>query len=439
MIQNIDFSEFSKPSLEQWHAAVLKELAGKPFDATLWNPISGISMEPYYHQSGRRLEHVVPTRKDWGIGQIIYFINEKDTNDEILMSLEGGVNFLHIIFPKTIKAVDFSLLFKNIFLNYIEVALSFHAEDLIAQLSQFYNDSDSVNWKGAVHYQVASPQLKADLYERYSFTHKNIHTLSVDASHVQNRGGNSIDAIVYACIEGKEILNILIEKGAQIDDLSAAMRFKFAIDTSYFQEIAKLKAFRIIWAEIIKAYQPSHSCSTNTIIDTTSTEYTMASLDAENNLLRTTVEAMAALIGGADTISLNTFNSLLDENQISSKRYARNILHLLKEESYFDMAREAVTGAYYIEELIYQMAAQALLRFQELAVLSHQEALDVLNKAIEASHVSKKDELENGLKTILGVNKYPNKKDPRLGSSVNAFEFERLSEKLENNLRNSNP
>ena len=111
MIQNIDFSEFSKPSLEQWHAAVLKELAGKPFDATLWNPISGISMEPYYHQSGRRLEHVVPTRKDWGIGQIIYFINEKDTNDEILMSLEGGVNFLHIIFPKTIKAVDFSLLF----------------------------------------------------------------------------------------------------------------------------------------------------------------------------------------------------------------------------------------------------------------------------------------------------------------------------------------
>lgn len=438
MIQKIDFNEFSKPSLEQWHAAVLKELAGKPFDATLWSPIRGISMEPYYHQSSRRLEHIMPTRKEWGIGQIFNFTNEKNTNDEILMSLEGGVNFLHVIFPHSTKTVDFSSLFKNVFLNYIEVALSFYTEELMAQWSQFYNDSDSLNWKGAVHYQVAPPTLKADLYEQYSFTHKNIHTLTVDASHIQNRGGSSIDAIIYACLEGKEILNLLIQNGALIDDVSAAMRFTFAIDTSYFQEIAKLKAFRIIWAEIIKAYRPKHSCSTNTIIDAISSQYTMASLDAENNLLRTTVEAMAALIGGADTISLNTYNSLLDENQISSKRYARNILHLLKEESYFDMAREAVKGAYYIEELIYQMASHALLRFQELAALPHEEAIGVLNKAIEASHASKKEELEKGQKTILGVNKYPNKKDPRLGSSVKAFEFERLSEKLENNLRNSN-
>jgi methylmalonyl-CoA mutase len=164
----------------------------------------------------------------------------------------------------------------------------------------------------------------------------------------------------------------------------------------------------------------------------------MASLDAENNLLRATVEAMAAIIGGADTICLEPFNSLLDENQTSSQRYARNILHLLKEESYFDTAREAVKGAYYIEELIYQMASNALLRFQKLTELPYEEALVVLNDAIDTSHELKKVELDKGQKTILGVNKYPNKKDPRLSSSVKTFAFERLSEQLEKNLRNSN-
>jgi methylmalonyl-CoA mutase len=438
MKQNLDFNEFSKHSLEQWQAALQKELAGKPFEDTLWSPVSGISMEPYYHQSGRRLEHVLPTRKEWGMGQIINFTNEKNDNSDILISLEGGVNFLHINFSETTQRVDFSLLFENVFLNYIELALSFQNVELMDQWSQFYNDSDSVNWKGAVYYHMASPKLKAGHYERYRFKHKNFHTLAIDASHVQNRGGSSIDAIVYACLEGKEIINTLIEKGAQIDDVSAAMRFRFATDTSYFQEIAKLKAFRIIWAEIIKAYNPSHSCSTNTIIDATSAAYSMASLDAENNLLRATVEAMAALIGGADTISLDTFNSSLVEGQTSSKRYARNILHLLKEESYFDATQDAVKGAYYIEEFIHQIASLALSRFQELAELPYDKAIQKLDDSIATSHATKREDFEKGFKTILGVNKYPNKKDPRLKSTVKPFEFERLSEKLENNLRNSN-
>ncbi len=438
MKQSLNFEEFPKPSYSEWLAAVEKELAGKSFDSLIWQPTDGITLQPYYHQTHRKLVHVNPTRKDWSVGQWIDYIGDKETNHQIIKSLEGGANFIHLNIPSTVQSIDFSILFKDVFLEYIEVAITFGNNDqLHQQFSRFCNDSNSSNWKAATYFKHATIEEIEERYNKVELNNKSIHTLCVDASAIQDKGGSAIDAIVYALIEGKEILNRMIARGHKIDDLAANIRFRFSTDTSYFQEIAKYKAFRILWAQVVNAYQPEHNCSINTIIDSVSSTFSMATLDAENNLLRSTISSMAAAIGGADTITNLHFNYFLDENQTSSSRYARNILHLLKEESYFDAARDAVKGSFYIEELIYQTADRALSKFIELSEKPYTDALMLIQSSVMVERDQKVKALESGSKVVLGVNKYPNKKDPRLTSKLKPIGSNRIAEELESNIRNT--
>ncbi|MFN6380607.1 MAG: methylmalonyl-CoA mutase family protein [Flavobacteriales bacterium] len=437
MKQEIHFEEFPKPNHEEWMAAVQKELAGKSFESLLWHPTEGIKLDPYYHRLKRNLTHIDPTRESWAIGQWIDFTSEKETNLQMLKSLEGGANFIHLNIPATVQTIDFSILFKDVYLEYIEIALTVvNGNQLVQQFSHFCNESDSLSWKGAVYTKSGTVEELENNYTSVVFKNKNIHSLCIDISAVQNNGGSGIDAIVYALLNGKEILNRMIVRGYEIDDLAASLRFRFATDTSYFQEIAKYKAFRILWAQVINAYQPKHKCSENTIIDSVSCTFSMATLDAENNLLRSTISSMAAAIGGADTITNLNFNYFLEENDSSSSRYARNILHLLKEESYFDSARDAVKGAYYVEELIYQTAEAALNKFKALCDLPFEEAIEVINSSVASERALKVSAFENGTKTILGVNKYPNKKDSRMKAVVKSLDAKRLSQELESRLRN---
>ncbi len=438
MKQALHFEEFSKPTYEEWMAAVQKELSGKPFESLLWNPTQGIKLEPYYHQSKRNLVHINPTRSNWAIGQWIDFTSEKETNLQILKSLEGGANFIYLNLSGNLAAVDFSALFKDVILDYIEIALDAHGNnEILEQFSQFYNNSKPEGWKVAIYNSSSYLNLKEKYEDLIGFKHNNVHSLCIDASMVQNNGGSTIDAIVYALIHGKEIINRMIAQGRKIDDVAALIRFQFATDTSYFLEIAKFKAFRILWAQVVNAYQPEHNCSVNTIVDSVSCSFSIATLDAENNLLRATISAMASAIGGADTITNLSFNYFLEENQNSASRYSRNILHLLKEESYFDAARDAVKGAYYVEELIYQTSEVALNKFKELCDLPFEEAVNTINDSIEKERSLKISAFESGDKTILGVNKYPNKKDPRLNTKLKSVEANRLAANMESNIRNT--
>ncbi len=438
MKQSLNFEEFPKPSYGEWLAAVEKELAGKSFDSLIWQPTDGITLQPYYHQPQRKLLHVNPTRQDWAVGQWIDYTGEKETNHQIIKCLEGGANFIHLNIPSTVHSIDFSILFKDVYLEYIEIALTVVNESqLHQQFSHFCNKSDSLSWKGAVYISNVTVEELENNYTSVEFKNKNIHSLCIDVSAIQNNGGSGIDAIVHALLQGKEILNRMIVRGYEIDDLAACLRFRFATDTSYFQEIAKYKAFRILWAQVVNAYQPKHKCSENTIVDSVSCTFSMATLDAENNLLRSTISSMAAVIGGADTVSNLNFNYFLEESQSSSLRYARNILHLLKEESYFDAARDAVKGSFYIEELIYQTAEKALEKFKDLSEKPFEDAISLIEKSVLHERELKITAFEKGNKVILGVNKYPNKKDPRIMAKLKSMESKRIAEEMESNIRNT--
>lgn len=414
MKQTLDFNEFSNSTIEIWRTGVTKELGEKPYDSLIWSFDDNLKIEPYYSSNIQTLDVVAKTTKEWSIKESFVYSDAIVINKSILLSLEGGINAIEIILENDV-AVNFELLFKDVFVQYIQVffngpfANSSTIREYIAYCKSKELEITSLSGGLLSDASVDELENRVNLISSHPSA---LQYFSIDAFAIQNKGGHASHSIVYALNEGTLILEKIINKGLSASMAANSIRFVFASEPSYFIEIGKLRAFRTLWAQVLRAYDVKLDSINSIQIDTKTSGFYQSSIDRHNNMLRATTQSMSSIIGGTDTLEVTGFEKSLNQITNESRRWARNIQHLLIEESYFNQLQDAAKGSYYIEEITFKLAAHAWSRFQYWQA-KNESLIDSKewNDHLEHCLSEMKKAIENGSKVFLGVNKYPNKSE----------------------------
>ena len=203
----------------------------------------------------------------------------------------------------------------------------------------------------------------------------------------------------------------LTEAGFTADEVAKKIKFNFGISSNYFMEIAKLRAARWLWAEIVAAYKPACECACKMVAHAQTSEWNMTVYDAHVNLLRSQTEAMSAALAGVDSITVRPFDKIYQTPDDFSERIARNQQLLLKEECHLDKVVDPSAGSYYVEVLTNSLADVAwklFLEVEEKGGFSVAVNAGEIQNAVNASNVARKKAVATRREILLGSNQYPN-------------------------------
>jgi len=226
--------------------------------------------------------------------------------------------------------------------------------------------------------------------------------IRVDAIH--EKGGTAVQELGYGMALGVERLMEHLQAGSNVDEVAKAIGFVFAIGSNYFFEIAKLRAARILWARAVSAFQPRDESSCLMNIHACTALCNKSIFDPFANVLRATTEAIAAVIGGCDSLEVRPFRF--------SDRLAMNIQRLLQEESHFDRVADPAGGSYYVEWLTDALADQGWRLFQQVETEGgYTEAKRSIDSALAQSRAAKDKSVSSRRRTLVGVNNYPDLKE----------------------------
>ena len=203
----------------------------------------------------------------------------------------------------------------------------------------------------------------------------------------------------------------LTEAGFTADEVAKKIKFNFGISSNYFMEIAKFRAARWLWAEIVAAYKPACECACKMVAHAQTSEWNMTVYDAHVNLLRSQTEAMSAALAGVDSITVRPFDKIYQTPDDFSERIARNQQLLLKEECHLDKVVDPSAGSYYVEVLTNSLADVAwklFLEVEEKGGFSVAVNAGEIQNAVNASNVARKKAVATRREILLGSNQYPN-------------------------------
>ncbi len=408
--------EFDISSEDKWKSKILADLKGKPLSALNWDSEIG-SIDPilFDYQTPHELPANFPYKRgyqseknNWKIAQSFTIDQAKTSNNEILNALKNGVNHIRL---RLNKQIDFSALFDQVMLDIITVEIGCTAELFPLMQTDIANYLKSQNYASDCVVLVQDPLTDyfTQLTPLIPFKQA---VYSVNAG-IYADGGATIDKqIALALAHGHEYIVGLLESGTDPNDLPSFIRFEFALGTSYFLEIGKIRAFRVLWATILTTYGVPSALAQTTIHITTSGLY-YANLDIHNNLLRSTTSAMSAAIAGCDSMELLPYDAFLaNENRAGDGyRLATNIQLILQEEAYLNNVVDAAGGSYYIESITDQIIEKSWEFFKHIEQLGgitqafHQgKVIEWLNNDLSI----RKEKYEQGELTLIGVNKFPN-------------------------------
>jgi methylmalonyl-CoA mutase len=240
-----------------------------------------------------------------------------------------------------------------------------------------------------------------------------LKTIGISSLPYHNSGAHAVQELAYAVATGVEYINGLLERNLAIDDIAGSIRFSLGIGPCYFMEIAKFRTIRLLWTKIIDTYGGNKDSQKANIQGVTS-RYNQTLLDPHSNILRTVTGAFAAILGGVDSLQINSFDGITSKPNEFSRRIARNIHLILKEESHLDQFIDPAGGSYYIECLTQQLGERAWTLFQELE--KQGGMLKVLQKGIPQKEIrftaqKRKLDLAKRKLILVGTNLYPNDKE----------------------------
>ena len=240
---------------------------------------------------------------------------------------------------------------------------------------------------------------------------KGLRVLAVDSIMFNNAGAYIFQELGYALAWGAEWLAMLTEAGIAVDCIAKRIKFNMGISSNYFMELAKFRAARMLWAQIVEQFKPECKCSCKMMAHAVTSEFNQTVFDAHVNLLRSQTEAMSAALAGVDSITVTPFDKSYKTPDEFSERIARNQQYLLKEESHLDKVVDPAGGSYYVETLTASIAQEAWKLFLEveekggfLANVNNCSIQDAVNASSEKrlSDVARRKEI------LLGTNQYPN-------------------------------
>lgn len=407
------FSSFQASSKEEWIAILQKELKGESIDTlNKINRVEEIAFPSYFHREDLKNNFSDPglapyTRgiqsknNDWTIATTFRIANLKETNKEIITALMSGTDHL-VLEAMNTDPVDFSILLNEVGLSFIHTTFKAKSVEQIKQFLSFTKDSPVL-----IEYVDNDELLNTELNPN-----TNVKLFHIDASLVQQAGGTTWQELSIALAEGHEILVKQLERGIDCDTAAAAIHFTFGIGSKYFFELAKIRAFRTCWAQIVSAYTPKHTCSLAATI-TARTGFLNVSLkDPYTNLLRQTTEAMSVVLGGVQHLNIQPYDWYsTNSNTAFTRRMATNISLLLKEESYLQIVLDPAGGSYALDSLTETIAERAWSSFQWIernGTISNPEVRKTLAAEIEEKGAMRVAEIKDKTEKRIGINIFPN-------------------------------
>lgn len=464
---------FSKRTLEDWKKLAAKDIGSEDVSALDWQTPEGITVKPLYTAEDlQKLEEVnslpgfapyvrgpratMYAHRPWTIRQYAGFSTAEESNAFYRRNLAGGQKGLSVAFdlathrgydsdhPRVVGDVgkagvaidsveDMKILFDGIPLNEMSVSMTMNgavlpimANYIIAAEEQgvkqeqlsgtIQNDILKEFMVRNTYIYPPSPSMRivADIIEYTAKHMPKFNSISISGYHMHEAGATAVQELAFTIADGLEYVKSALAKGLPIDDFAPRLSFFFGIGMNFFMEIAKLRAARLLWTKTMAQFNPKHPMSLALRTHCQTSGVSLTEKDPYNNVIRTTIEAMAAVLGGTQSLHTNALDEAIALPTDFSARIARNTQLVIQHETGVTKVVDPLGGSYYIESLTHSLAAHAWKLMQEV------EKMGGMTKAIEAgipkqmieeSSARRQAKVDRGEEIIVGVNKYQPKKD----------------------------
>ncbi len=453
---------------ERWKALAEKELRGKAVETLRWQTPEGIAVEPLYTAADLEVLEAVDSlpglfpylrgvratmyaNRPWTIRQYGGFSTAEETNAFFRKNLAGGQQGLSVAFdlathrgydsdhPRVVGDVgkagvaidsveDMKRLFDGIPLDQVTVSMTMNGAVLpvlacfiVAGEEQgvpheklagtIQNDilKEFMVRNTFIYPPVPSMRIVADIIEYTAQQMPKFNSISISGYHMQEAGANAVLELAFTIADGLEYVRAALSKGLAIDDFAPRLSFFFAIGMNFYMEVAKLRAARLLWAENMAQFEPKQPASSmlRTHCQTSGASLTYQS--PLNNIVRTTVEAMAAVFGGTQSLHTNAFDEALALPSEASARVARNTQLILQEETGIPAVIDPWGGSYFMEALTASLAAEArkvMAEVDELGGMARAIEAGMPKLRIEECAARRQARIDRGEDVVVGVNKY---------------------------------
>ena len=440
------FTEFPPVPTDKWEEVITADLKGADYERKLvWRTGEGFNVRPYYRaedlagidfvgtQAGE-FPYVRGVKNDnsWRVHQTLKVEDPKTANREALKILNAGVDSLQFdIVSEEFSASDLDTLLEGICIPAIDLTFCGRkmpriAETVLAKIEKEGIAADDVHINFCIDPIVKHLSVKGQWCEscggekcferiaelvKKTAGYKGIRIVTVNGQIFSNAGSTIVEELAFTLAAGHDYLVALTEAGLSADDAARKIRFSMAVTSNYFMEIAKFRAARMLWANIVKGYAPAKECSCKMFAHAVTSAWNQTVYDPYVNMLRGTTEAMSATIAGVHSLEVLPFDHAYEAPTEFSQRIARNVELLLKHEAHFDQVVDPAGGSYYIENLTASIAAEAWKLFLEIeekgGYIKAFEAGFVAER-VKASAATKDKNISTRRQILLGANQYPN-------------------------------
>lgn len=414
---------FPEHTIDQWKERLKKDLKADNLDALNFSDaLEDISYEAYNYANSNFTPEARGYRRASNRWKNNFFIEVEDeaiANKKALQVLMQGIEALTF---KISKGVDYDLLLNEIGLEYIQTTFVINSVSEIHRIlsNEKLNAENCSIAFDLIANKLDENELSALVKELKS---KQLKLFLVDGYSIQQTGANGIQELAFMLTTANEYLHQLIETGLTIDEASACIHFRVGLGNNYFQQIAKIRALKSLWMNLVSAYSPAHNCSKNIHVWAQTGLLNKSAKDPYTNLLRQTTETMSALNAGVDLITVLPYDvKNTEKGSLLAERMAINIPLLLEEESYLDKVIDPLGGSYAIENLTAQFISKSWSLFQsieKLGGIGTQEGFTLLRDQIMTTATNRIDAYKSKQNTLIGVNKFPNIEDVNEEMQVN--------------------
>lgn len=437
------FSDFPAVSTQEWMDKITVDLKGADYEKRLvWKTNEGFKVKPFYRQEdleGLKTTEGLPGQfpylrgnkkndNTWFIRQDIQVDNPEEANAKALDLLNKGIDSLGFkIKGKDVSEEFIHTLLKDICCECIELNFKTcqrQTVKLARFVTQYFKEKGYAPEKlqGSFNFDPIGKMLKKgkdrseliptakELIEILT-SYPSFRCIAVNSLQLNNAGAYIYQELGYALAWGNQYLACMTEAGVPVDTAAQKIKFNFGISSNYFMEIAKFRAARLLWAQIVNEYKPSCLCACQMIAHAETSHFNLTLFDAHVNLLRTQTEAMSAALAGVDSMTVTPFDQAYESPNEFSERIARNQQLLLKEEAHLNRIVDPAAGSYYIENLTVSIAKQAwelFLQVEEEGGMTAAVKAGRIQEAVNGSNKARHEAVSKRKEILLGTNQYPN-------------------------------
>lgn len=472
-------AKHTQPDLNDWQRSARTE-SGKPVEECVWRTQEGVEIKPLYTSADvadlpftdtmpgfepfvRGTRATMYTVRPWTIRQYAGFSTAKASNAFYRQSLAAGGQGISVAFDLAthrgfdsdhervagdvgmagvaIDSVeDMKVLFEGIPLDTVSVSMTMNgavlpvlAAYIVAAEEQGVDKKDM---SGTIQNDILKEFMVRNTYiyppqpslrivgDIIAYTSEHMpgfNSISISGYHMQEAGADAVLELAYTLADGKEYIRTALERGLNIDAFAPRLSFFFGIGMSFYMEIAKLRAARLLWSQIVRSFKPDNPRSCMLRMHCQTSGWSLTEQDPWNNVVRTTVEAMAGVFGGTQSLHTNSLDEAVALPTEFSARIARNTQLILQEESAITNVVDPWGGSYFMEHLTQELANRAAAIIEDIDKRGGMGAVVESGdpkRRIEECATRRQADIDSGKYRVVGVNCYPPEKEESVESRV---------------------